>query len=59
MEEQAVDTSFLIKLQRVFPQAAQDLKELRSRNAEEARGEYKNKIEKYYKELMKKGEIRV
>lgn len=54
-----MDTSFLIKLQRVFPQAAQDLKELRSRNAEEARGEYKNKIEKYYKELMKKGEIRV
>jgi hypothetical protein len=32
------------------------LKELRGQYAEEARGEYKNKIEKYYKELMKKGE---
>lgn len=36
-------------------QAAQELKELRRRNAEQARGVYKNKIEKYYKELMKKG----
>lgn len=40
-----------------FFQAAQDLKELRNKYAEDARGEYKNKIEKYYKELMKKGEI--
>ncbi|XP_028390926.1 uncharacterized protein LOC114515809 [Dendronephthya gigantea] len=35
--------------------AAEDLKELRSQYAEQTRGEYKNKIEKYYKELMKKG----
>lgn len=43
-------------LERVLDKkATQDLKELRAQLAEEARREYKVKIEKQYKELIKKG----